>query len=224
MTKHRSPKSRKAIVAATFGLMTIVFASPTFAIAGSSSKTWQLKSPTDRIQRLPSESDRIRRRSPANPDAIIRPTPTPSPTPPPPAPQVRYRVKMWFKIDDANDGFADNTIECYGSLRINGDLYWNIPREHSGRNQREAGQELQVSNSPYALRQFIFNTPTIDYEMILRDADEGSEDDYVYRPLPEVATLNLELIAGSPQRSQTIRYFNPLTQEISRLYVHVELI
>jgi hypothetical protein len=127
---------------------------------------------------------------------------------------------MWFKIDNANDGIADNTIECYGSLRINGDLYWNIPREHSDRNQREAGQELQVSDSPYSPRQFIFDRPTINYDISLRDSDGGSPDDDVHKA---AGTLNLELIAGSANHMQITQY-RSRTWESSRLFIYVERI
>jgi hypothetical protein len=141
---------------------------------------------------------------------------------PKPALQVaqgqRYRVKMWFTIDNANDGTFDNTIECYGELRINGDLYWQIPRENASNNKREKGQTVEVSDSRYARRQFIFNQPEIDYRISLRDADSGSSDDDVYIG---GGNLDLKFIASSGGR-QVVQFRNPQTSEASRLHIRVD--
>jgi hypothetical protein len=141
---------------------------------------------------------------------------------PKPALQVtqgqRYRVKMWFTIDNANDGTFDNTIECYGELRINGDLYWQIPRENASNNKREKGQTVEVSDSRYARRQFIFNQPEIDYQISLRDADSGSSDDDVYIG---GGNLDLKFIASSGGR-KVVQFRNPQTSEASRLHIRVD--
>lgn len=125
---------------------------------------------------------------------------------------------MWFTIQNANDGAFDNTIECYGELRIDGDLYWQIPRTAADNNQREAGQTLEISDSPYARRQFIFNKPNIEYAILLRDADGGSSDDDVY--LGNKSTLNLAFLVGKGE--QKIPWFNSKTREASTLHIRVE--
>jgi transcription termination factor Rho len=126
-------------------------------------------------------------------------------------------VKMWFVLDNTDDGAFDNTIECYGSLRINGDLYWHIPREQADRNKREAGQQLEISSSPHTLKEFIFDRPTIDYEIFLRDADDRSGDDDVYKSVSQIRTLNLQ-----QDTTSVLQYRNPKTGEASRLFIRVE--
>lgn len=149
-------------------------------------------------------------------------SPVPESTPKPPANQPSqgqsYRVKMWFTIDNANDGAFDNTIELYGEVRIDGELYWQIPRTEADNNQREAGQTLDVSDSRYIRRQFIFNQPKIQYQVSLRDADSGSSDDDTY--IGNLQNLNLERLAG---RGELIFPFhNSRTKEASRLHIRVE--
>jgi hypothetical protein len=145
----------------------------------------------------------------------IKPAPQPSTAPPQP---TNYRVKMWFTVQNSNDGAFDNTIECYGELRIDGDLYWQIPRSAADNNQREAPQTLEISNSPYALKQFIFNKPTIDYAISLRDADGGSADDDVYQGSRN--NLNLAAMAGKGEYLYT--FINERTFEKSTLHIRVE--
>jgi hypothetical protein len=207
---YRIVKSPKAIAIATFSFTAIVLTPSILAIAGPALENSQLQSPSDRIERLPTD---------LKPIPVIRkfPKPIPTPTPTPVAPQVRYRVKMWFVLDNTNDGAFDNTIECYGSLRINGDLYWHIPREQADRNKREAGQQLEISSSPHTLKEFIFDRPTIDYEIFLRDADDRSGDDDVYKSVSQIRTLNLQ-----QDTTSVLQYRNPKTGEASRLFIRVE--
>jgi hypothetical protein len=166
----------------------------------------------------PPQMERIRR---VPTDIIQTPTkrtPSPQPTPTPAPQPTSYRVKMWLTIVNSNDGAFDNTIECYGELRIDGELYWQIPRTAADNNQREAGQTLEVSNSPYALRQFIFNKPQIDYVISLRDADGGSPDDDVYQG--NRSNFNLAFLAGKGE--QVFTFVNRKTFEQSVLHIRVE--
>jgi hypothetical protein len=72
-------------------------------------------------------------------------------------------------------------------------------------NKREKGQTIDVSDSRYARRQFIFNQPRIDYQIFLRDADSGSSDDDVYLGSREGLYLNLTACTGG----QVVQFRNP---------------
>ena len=112
----------------------------------------------------------------------------------------RYRIKMWYESTTSDDGVGDNTLECYGELRVNGDLWWSIDRDHVVK--REAGQTLEISEDvggrKPADRKFVFDyhydgsTP-FQFELRLHDTDDRSEDDDIgiYS-----GTLDLPAIAG----------------------------
>lgn len=95
------------------------------------------------------------------------------------------KIKMWVDVTGSNDGVADNTMECYGNLRVNGDVWWEIPRSEAtlDANKREAGQALAISeDGQHAKKDFTFDyyyadkTP-FNFQLNLIDSDSGSKDD-----------------------------------------------
>jgi Thiol-activated cytolysin len=100
----------------------------------------------------------------------------------------KYRMSIHAVIDASDDGFADNTLECYGELRINNDLWWAIDRSRSSLYKREKGQTIEISadNQPNKKNNFEFdfyydkNTP-FSFSLSLTDDDGGSNDDLIGR-------------------------------------------
>lgn len=96
-----------------------------------------------------------------------------------------YRIKMWVTILKSDDGFQDNTLECYGTLRVNGDVWWHIPRDDAGRNAREKNQTLEISECPnyrrnrkrFEIEHFSGTGPLLAFDLSLSDHDSGSSDD-----------------------------------------------
>jgi len=109
----------------------------------------------------------------------------------------RYRIKMWFEVTGSDDGVSDNTIECYGTLRVNGDVWWTIDREQTIK--REAGQTIDISeDAARRKKEFLFDfyydgTTPFQLDLRMRDADDRSGDDDVgiYNQ-----TLDLRSLAG----------------------------
>jgi Thiol-activated cytolysin len=100
----------------------------------------------------------------------------------------KYRLNMYVKIDRADDGIGDNTLECYGELRINNDIWWAIDRGRSEQFKREGGQTLEISGdgAPNKKNNFEFeyyydqNNP-FNFKLDITDSDDGSGDDAVGR-------------------------------------------
>ena len=98
----------------------------------------------------------------------------------------KLKIKMWVDVTGSDDGVADNTLECYGNLRVNGDKWWEITRSEAtqDQNKREAGQVLEISADQGHTngRDFTFDyyyadkTP-FNFELNLFDSDSGSSDD-----------------------------------------------
>jgi Ricin-type beta-trefoil lectin domain len=104
----------------------------------------------------------------------VNPSSTPAPTAST-APQAsRYRVKMWFSIQNSNDGFGDNTLELYGQTRIDGNIVRNIDRSQANNYQREAGQTIEMG-------EYVTDNPNIIVDGWLNDYDSGSADDVVFK-------------------------------------------
>lgn len=155
-------------------------------------------------------------------------TSTRIPTARPCAVGVRYRIRMWVDITGSDDGFADRTLECYGTLYVNGSRWWEIPRNEASRHKRERGQILDVSGDPNSShfgqaqgRRFLFDQyyssslPFV-FDLRIRDHDSGSGDDNVglFR-----SALNLARVADRGEF--TYNWGNP-RHEASRLHVRVE--
>lgn len=136
----------------------------------------------------------------------------------------RYRLKMWVTVLKSNDGFLDNTLECYGTLRVNGDVWWEIPRSAANANQREKGQTIEISdNAPYRKRgdftfDYFYDARTrFNLDLNLFDRDESSSDDRIGR---FVQTLDLRSLAGNTKTWD----WDSGDGEATRLHLRVERI
>ena len=93
---------------------------------------------------------------------------------------IRYRADIRLEITGADDGFRDNTMECYGDMRVNGAEVWKIGRDLADNNQRERGGYFDISSPTNnklefeykykAPTQFVINLKALD-------KDSGSGDD-----------------------------------------------
>ncbi len=95
------------------------------------------------------------------------------------------KIKMWVDVTGSDDGVADNTLECYGKLRVNGDTWWEIARNEADQFKREAGQTLEISqDTQHVSKDFTFDyyyadkTP-FNFQLDLTDSDSGSADDTI---------------------------------------------
>lgn len=137
----------------------------------------------------------------------------------------RYKLKMWTVVTGADDGVADNTLECYGQLRVAGDVWWEIKTDESGNNQRTKGQTLEISGDPAHIqnaKDFTFDyyydsKPKFDFALSLFDHDSGSADDLFGK---YAAAIDLKQWAGKTAKWS----FNSGHGEASELNLKVELI
>lgn len=115
----------------------------------------------------------------------------------------KYNVTMYWKINDSDDGVADNTVECYGELRVNGTKRWSTPRDRSDSFKRKDGQtvdigdgDLQGMGQATAFKLTSDSTEPTLYQLTgyLYDSDGLSNDDVLLRfdKLP----IKLEELAG----------------------------
>jgi hypothetical protein len=95
----------------------------------------------------------------------------------------RLRIKMWVDVTGSDDGVADNTVEVYGTLRVNGETWWEIDREQADTVKREDGQAIEISeDAARRKREFNFDwyydgsTP-FAFDVRLRDKDDRTSDD-----------------------------------------------
>ena len=120
----------------------------------------------------------------------------------------KYNVTMYWQIVDSDDGVLDNTVECYGELRINGVKRWSIPRELSDSFSRESGQTIEIGDGDYggtstgAAKAFSLTSDSAHptpYQLggFLYDSDGGSADDVLvaFNSL----SISLEKLAGKGQ-------------------------
>jgi hypothetical protein len=92
----------------------------------------------------------------------------------------QYRLSFWYTIDGSNDGFADNTVELYGDLMVNGIVRRRISRTSAL--SREAGANLKLVT-------IATSKSSVTIFANLMDRDSGSADDPVFRMDP--LTLDL---------------------------------
>ena len=143
----------------------------------------------------------------------------------------RFRIKMWVDITGSDDGAFDNTLECFGSLRVNGDLWWEIPREEAGQHQREKGEGIDISNDPldhhfkqgretrFLFDSFYDNRVPFKFELRIRDKDSGSKNDDVG---VFNNTLDLANIAQNGGERTWVWDGGEKNDEASRLHIKVE--
>jgi hypothetical protein len=140
----------------------------------------------------------------------------------------KYRLSIHAKIDASDDGAFDNTLECYGELRINNDLWWAIDRGRAETHKRERGQTLEISadNPPNKRNNFEFdfyydkNTP-FSFSLALTDYDGGSNDDPIGR-FSNNLTKSLIENKGSTDVLEYVWNWRSNSNEASTIFVKLE--
>ena len=135
----------------------------------------------------------------------------------------KYKVKMWVVVTGSDDGVADNTLECYGQLRVNGDLWWAISPDESSTNQRSKGQTLEISadaahtqnGKDFTFDYYYDAKPKFDFTLSLFDHDSGSADDLFGK---YATAIDLKQWAGKT----AVWNFNSGHGESSELHLQVE--
>jgi hypothetical protein len=64
----------------------------------------------------------------------------------------RYRLTMSFAPDDINDegpNSADHIYDVYGTLKINGETWWEMPRKTSNKGMQQMGGYFVPNNETY---------------------------------------------------------------------------
>ncbi len=121
---------------------------------------------------------------------------------------AQYKVTTFFTIDYSGDGIADNTLEVYGEVRINGVVNSSI--EPSGAKRKEAGQTLNMG-------QKVVTGNNVDIKAFLKDRDTGSSDDDVFQM--NTRQVNLAATAGS---EKTFKFRSRDGAEGATLHVRVD--
>lgn len=151
-----------------------------------------------------------------------------------------YNVTMYWKIRDSDDGVFDNTVECYGELRVNGARRWAIPRDAADRNKRESGQTVDIADGdlqglaggkPFKLYSDSSSPTVYQLSGFLMDSDAASDDDPLlsFQNFP----LKLEDLAGKGDRAYNIwdflnaaapkgTYIPPLAAGPAELHIRVD--
>jgi hypothetical protein len=124
-----------------------------------------------------------------------------------------YKIRMFLKITDSDDngGIAgeaanslnikDNKVECFGELRANGQLLWQIKRDEAKNYQRQTGQTITIlppANSPYRQGSlWVWNGGQLSLTGSLKDDDNLTSDDMLY---DWSLNLNLAELAGQGEK------------------------
>lgn len=82
-----------------------------------------------------------------------------------------FTVNAWAEITQCNDGLADNTLEVYGTARVNGSVTWNLARNKYVK--KECGHTIQILNG------YSTNDANFRIDLTLMDRDTASSDDKV---------------------------------------------
>ena len=147
-----------------------------------------------------------------------------------------YNVTMYWKIVDPDDGVADNTVECYGELRIDGDKKWEIKRDDADRNKKEKGHTIDVKDllgKPIKLTSDSLKPSVFQFSGFLKDSDGLSKDDTLlsFTNIP----IRLEDLVGKGGKEYGSRDFSQMAlpkgapplptffpQGAARLYIRVD--
>ncbi|MGC4044664.1 MAG: thiol-activated cytolysin family protein [Armatimonas sp.] len=115
----------------------------------------------------------------------------------------KYNVTMYWKINDSDDGAFDNTVECYGEIRINGAKRWANPRSNSDQISRESGQNIDIGDgdlagagggNPFKLTSDSADPTRYQISGYLYDSDSLSGDDVLLNV--DNLPIKLEDLAG----------------------------
>jgi hypothetical protein len=120
-----------------------------------------------------------------------------------------YKIRMFLKVTDSADNpvnigdnsIGDNRVECFGELRANGQLLWQIKREEAKSYQRQTGQTITIlppANSSYRQGStWVWNSGQLSLTGMLKDDDNFTSDDMLYN---WSLNLNLAELAGQGEK------------------------
>lgn len=99
--------------------------------------------------------------------------------------QPRYRVTAYFRISNSQDGAGDNTLECFGELRINNTKVWEIPAMAAEQNKKRSGETIDISIVIPGSRPTVYystTAATVNLQGFLKDSDKAlnGADDTLY--------------------------------------------
>lgn len=57
----------------------------------------------------------------------------------------KYRVTAYWKILNADDGMLDNRLECFGEVRANGELQWQITASDAEKFRRKKDETVNIT-------------------------------------------------------------------------------
>jgi hypothetical protein len=121
----------------------------------------------------------------------------------------QYRVTTYFTIDRSRDGAADQIVEIYGEVRVNGAL--------SGQISRGMPQPKRAGDT-VGMGQRVVPGSSAMISATLMDRNTGSPDAHVFR-MP-VTQVNLAAIPNGGER--TYRFVSPDSTKGSTLHVRVD--
>lgn len=85
----------------------------------------------------------------------------------------KYSVTAWVEITGCVDSFLDNSLEIYGTARINGEPKWSIQRGKAV--DKECGNTIQILNN------YVTSNPYFRLNLDVMDRDRGIADDRIGR-------------------------------------------
>ena len=114
---------------------------------------------------------------------------------------VRVRVLGIFEVTNSDDGFKDNDVEVYGSVKFNGQPVFGISKG-------KAFTTRVYSNLDAGERSFdvIYNVPStwkLNVDGFLFDYDKGSGNDAMWNPQNRTRTLNIKEMSQREARSNS---------------------
>lgn len=121
----------------------------------------------------------------------------------------KYKVTAFFRITNSDDGFADNTVECYGELRLNGEKLWEISRGLADSTKRETGMTIDIlgtNGKSIELTSDRMNPTSFRITGFLNDADSSSSDDslWEFKEKEEATTTLLDSIWSAVLRRRAL--------------------
>ncbi len=97
---------------------------------------------------------------------------------------IKYKIVGFWEITDSDDGFADDTVECFGDMKINGVTYWSIPSGAAQGYDRASGGRIDLKAPSGGdiiltvdLLSKVPNPTVMEFAGILMDWDRSSGDD-----------------------------------------------
>lgn len=104
---------------------------------------------------------------------------------------VRLTIYGFWSVTNSEDGFRDNNVEMYGSVRFNGQHVWQVAKQNaiSSRNHRN---DINTASRTFDV---IFDDPatwTLRVNGFLYDYDKGSDDEPMWNPRQQIRSVNIK--------------------------------